>query len=189
MKYQIFLPLSLALLAPILNSQTSDSQISRPRHSVAAARCQYTPSDQLCPPGDVTDPSLAQARGRIGPMPPRRPIVYSSRGYMPRGNAKHALIGGLIGFGIGAALGLKANKDHHPGAAGAAVVLIGGTGGLIGAAVGAGIPSYQSRMRYRRGPWPDEGDERASNRSRHADHSPPDAPAVEAKGGERSGSR
>jgi hypothetical protein len=55
-----------------------------------------------------------------------------------RGNGRHALIGAVIGFGIGAALGAKGNKDPH--ARVTAPVLFGSVGALIGAAVGAGHP-------------------------------------------------
>lgn len=55
-----------------------------------------------------------------------------------KGNARHALIGALIGFGVGAAIGAKANKDPH--ARVSAPVLFGGFGGLIGAGIGASHP-------------------------------------------------
>jgi len=55
-----------------------------------------------------------------------------------QGNGRHALIGALIGFGIGAALGAKGNRDPH--ARVVAPILFGGAGALIGAAVGASHP-------------------------------------------------
>lgn len=55
---------------------------------------------------------------------------------MDRGNG-HALIGAAIGFGFGAAIGAKANSDSHAGATAAAVLIFGGVGALIGAAIGA----------------------------------------------------
>jgi hypothetical protein len=48
------------------------------------------------------------------------------------------LIGALIGFGIGAALGAKGNRDPHTRVI--SPVLFGSAGALIGAAVGASHP-------------------------------------------------
>jgi phosphate/sulfate permease len=55
-------------------------------------------------------------------------------------NARHAAIGALIGFGLGAALGAKANKDQHVGARIGAPILFGGFGALIGAVIGGSHP-------------------------------------------------
>jgi hypothetical protein len=77
----------------------------------------------------------------------RRPLIspnvrYSRPRYATmwrqRGNGRHALIGALIGFGVGAAIGAKANKD--PNARVSAPVLFGGFGALIGAGIGASHP-------------------------------------------------
>jgi hypothetical protein len=55
-----------------------------------------------------------------------------------RGNGRYVLIGALIGFGLGAAIGAKANQDPH--ARVVAPVLFGGAGALIGGAIGASHP-------------------------------------------------
>lgn len=54
------------------------------------------------------------------------------------GNGRHALIGAIIGFGLGAAMGAKGNQDPH--ARVVAPVLSGGAGALISAALGASHP-------------------------------------------------
>jgi len=48
------------------------------------------------------------------------------------------LIGALIGFGLGAAIGAKGNQDPH--ARVVVPVLFGGAGAMIGAAIGASHP-------------------------------------------------
>lgn len=53
---------------------------------------------------------------------------------------RHALIGAIVGFGIGAAIGAKGNQDQHDRARVGAPLLGGGIGALIGAAIGAGHP-------------------------------------------------
>jgi hypothetical protein len=77
----------------------------------------------------------------------RRPLIspnvrYSCPRYAAmwrqRGNGRHALIGALVGFGVGAAIGAKANKDPH--ARVSAPILFGGFGALIGAGIGASHP-------------------------------------------------
>ena len=72
---------------------------------------------------------------------------------------KHALIGGLIGFGLGAALGVKGNQDQHAGAAAGAAVLVGLFGGVIGTAIGAAVPDSGGRpFRSRHRTYPDGDD-------------------------------
>jgi hypothetical protein len=82
---------------------------------------------------DVNLAQLSQRRPAPGPQRGYRPESYETH-WMDRGSGRHALIGAMIGFGVGAALAAKANKGSSPGAA---IVLIGGAGALIGAAVGA----------------------------------------------------
>jgi hypothetical protein len=61
------------------------------------------------------------------------------------------------GFGLGAAVGAR-------GTGGARVTLTFGVfGGLLGAAFGSMPPSFHVRSPYRRGPWPYDEDELASN--------------------------
>jgi hypothetical protein len=63
---------------------------------------------------------------------------YPQRGYQtPWRDHGHALIGAAIGFGLGAAIGAKANTSPYPGSTARAVVLIGSFGALIGGAIGA----------------------------------------------------
>lgn len=157
--------LTLALPTGML-AQTGSSLRAATPQTVAAARCPYTPTDPTC----VTVASheteaLAQAKGRMRPMPPRRPMPYP-RSYapMPEFSGRHALIGGIIGFGLGAALGAKGNKDQHPGVGVKAAILVGTIGGMIGAGIGATVPTFQARSLRHRG-WPQEPDqdELASN--------------------------
>jgi hypothetical protein len=76
--------------------------------------------------------------------------------WTPSPSGRHALIGAVIGFGLGAAVGAKGNG-------GARVSLTLGTiGGMMGAAFGLMTPSYRARSPYWRVPWPDQGDESAS---------------------------
>jgi hypothetical protein len=70
------------------------------------------------------------------------------------GNGRHAAIGALIGFGIGAALGAKANNDPHPGVTLKASLLVGFIGSGLGAAIASGVPPPFARNLRRRGPWP-----------------------------------
>ena len=173
------------LAAPLITSmtlaQTSDSSTeSNLPASVAAARCQYTPSDEACV--DLRDPGQAKSgaddttiaqlpRQMPGPpvRPRRPPMARPRRGYpgypgmAMEPNGRHALIGALIGFGLGAAAGAHANTDQHPGAGVKAAFLVGSVGGLLGALVGAATPSFHARNPYRHNPWPDN-DEQASRR-------------------------
>jgi hypothetical protein len=114
--------------------------------------------------------TLAQlARRRPGAPHPTRG-GYGGRGYPAAwsspGNARHTLIGLAIGFGLGAALGAKGNQDSHPGAEVRAAVLFGAFGGLIGAAIGHGAPSFYARNgRHHRESSNESGDEVATNQA------------------------
>ncbi|HKM47210.1 MAG TPA: hypothetical protein VJX69_06460 [Terriglobales bacterium] len=151
-----FLPLLLAslMVASGALAQTTLAQTTEERQTtnekspsttdaISAARGPYI---QDAKAADISRDAgdgimLAQfSSGRsMRPSPPHR--GYSRGSYqspwMGHGNAGHAVIGAAIGFGLGAALGAAANKDRHPGATAAAVVLFGGFGALIGGAVGA----------------------------------------------------
>ena len=72
--------------------------------------------------------------------------------WMSRGSPGHALIGALIGFGLGAAVCAKGNAGAR------ATLAIGTVGAGIGAAIGFSIPSFTGRSVYRRG-WPDDDEE------------------------------
>ena len=78
--------------------------------------------------------------------------------WMSGGSPGHALIGALIGFGLGAAVGAKGNAGVR------ATLAIGTVGAGIGSAIGFSIPSFPGRNMYRSG-WPDD-DEEASHSKR-----------------------
>ncbi len=164
--------LALLFVALSVGAQTRDSQSDASANdfssSVTAARCRYTPADKACLTGNGED-TLAQFSRHGGPpMLPPRPVRYS-RGYEPAwgpGNGRHAAIGALIGFGLGAAIGAKANTDPHPGATVKASLLVGIIGTGLGAAVGAGTPAFRALNLRRRRPFPgnqqDDDDQVAS---------------------------
>ena len=114
---------------------------SQTAENILVARGAYIQHEDIARSGDGQTVSELAQRRPIPVVPPQ--MRYSRRrGYegtwRQRGNGRHALIGALIGFGIGAALGAKGNQDPH--ARVVAPVLFGGAGGLIGAAVGASHP-------------------------------------------------
>jgi len=166
-------------LTPGLASQTSDSPAGNHLpEAVAAARCQYIPADPACAGASEPGPAqhsdtVAQAsfpRRMPGPAPyPRRPpMAYGSRGYPGMGgptvSGRHMLIGALVGFGLGAAAGAKANTDTHPGVETKAVVLVGSLGGVLGALIGAAVPAFPTRSRHWRHSWPDDEEVQATVR-------------------------
>jgi|SRR5215472_6785432 len=120
-------------------AQTSDQALSTEK--ITVARCAYTQHDNIagCAGDGQTLSELAQRRR--APFS-SRDIRYHRIGYAgmwrQRGNGRHALIGALIGFGVGAAIGAKGNQDPH--ARVSAPVLFGGAGAMIGAAIGASHP-------------------------------------------------
>jgi len=165
--------LASAAAAPAQELQSADS----PNNAVAAARCQYTPNEPTCrsenDSGQATDNNrtLAQLPGRMPgptPYPHRPPAAYGRRGYPGMGgpavSGRHMLIGALVGFGLGAAAGAKANTDPHPGVETKAVVLVGSVGGVLGALVGAAVPAFSARPRHWRHSWPDDEDVQAAVR-------------------------
>lgn len=162
---------TMLLLTSAAIAQTAGEQAAADLPTpVAAARCQYTPAESAClgssESGQATittndDTTVAQLPRRIPgpPVRPRRPPMGHPRGgypgmWMPPGNSRHAAIGFLIGFGLGAAHPNDGTVRGH-----AALGLI---GGLVGAVIGAGIPSFHVRNPYRRGPWPEDEDQLAS---------------------------
>ena len=156
---------AIAIL-PTANAQDKSAKVdSGVPIEISVARCAYTRGDEICAPDAANTAQAAAQLPRRMPVRPPRPVRgYPGGGYpgvwATPGNGRHALIGAAIGFGLGAALGARANTDRHPGAGATAAVLVGCFGALIGAAVGNGVPSLPSRrMRHNR--WPDE-DESAS---------------------------
>jgi hypothetical protein len=129
---------------PCASAQTGKGQTaneSQTAENVLVARSAYIQDEDVARLGDgQTLSDLAQHRP-VSAVPPQMRYPHG-RGYRgmsrQRGNGRHALIGALIGFGIGAALGAKGNQDPH--ARVVAPVLFGGAGALIGAAVGASHP-------------------------------------------------
>jgi hypothetical protein len=152
----LLLSLSSALAqVPDSHSDVRSVAAHEPSPAIALARCQYTPGDETCAEADASGQSssrvtalemLAQMSRRGGPPMPRGRMSYG-RGYPSSyaGNGRHAVIGALIGFGIGAALGAKANQDPHPGVTLKASLLVGFIGAGLGAAIGAGAPSFRAR--------------------------------------------
>jgi hypothetical protein len=157
------------LLASNILAQTDNSQASNELSiPIVAARCQYMPADHAC--AGVSDSAgqrnasdggtLAQLPRR-GPGPPFRPRGPMGRASYPgmwrsEGSPAHALIGTLIGFGLGAAVGAKGNIGVR------GSLVFGAIGAGIGAGMGFSVPSFPSRNRHWRR-WPDE-DEEASGR-------------------------
>jgi hypothetical protein len=157
--------LALMLTGPLAMAQTGDGLVVeslRGRNLVsndlstadriAAARSPYTQPENAA--SDVTPHiTLAQFPGRqLGPrFSPYGGYPRSNYPGMWRGNGsgRHAAVGALIGFGIGAALGAKANKDPHPGVTVKASLLVGSVGGLLGALIGQGAPPYARLQRPR----------------------------------------
>jgi hypothetical protein len=145
----VYFPLACLLLMlsalPCAWAQTGDGQT--PNDGLAAekilvARGAYTQHEDIaCCSGDGQ--TLSEfAQRRPAPLVPPDIRYPRERGYggmwRPRGNRRHALIGALVGFGVGAAIGAKGNQDPH--ARVVAPVLFAGAGALIGAAIGASHP-------------------------------------------------
>jgi hypothetical protein len=131
------------------------SPISEP---IFAARSTYTNSTKTEDLSQDTDRRKGEGAAglNLAQLSRRRLVSGLPRGYAPdsyethwmdRGNGRHALIGALIGFGVGAAIAAKANKTPNPGGA---IVLVGGVGALIGAAVGANHGGPGRFARHRR---------------------------------------
>ncbi|SRR5258708_1376328 len=176
MKYPSLTASPFALLVLLLVAtpgQTQDHKITNdvtPSREIAVARSRYTQAENTFPDMSESAPTeqagpdnetLAQlARRRPGAPYPRRG-GYPGRGYpsawSSQGDGRHVLIGAAIGFGLGAAMGAKVNTNPYPGTEVRAAVLFGAFGGLIGAAIGHGVPSLYARNgRHRREPAGDE---------------------------------
>ncbi len=154
--------LALALTGSIAAAQTADrapvenigarnsvSNALSPADRISAARSPYTQPEEALNDGAA---NLAQFPGRQSGPPSSRCGGYA-RPYpgMWRGsvNGRHIAIGALIGFGIGAALGAKANQDPTPGATVKASLLFGSVVGVLGALIGQGAPAYARLKRPR----------------------------------------
>ncbi len=150
-KHIPFLPFLLAsllvasgALAQAAQERQTETEREPARNiAISAARSPYiqnAEADSIFPDADSGSTLAQLSRSRPSrPFPSRR--GYPRGGYqspwMDHGNAGHAVIGAVIGFGLGAAVGAKANTSPYPGTTARAVVLFGSFGALIGAAVGA----------------------------------------------------
>jgi len=127
-------------VAQIEQEQTADDSLTA--KEILIARSPYTQRDDIArgPSDGQTLLELAQRR----PIPPVPLQIRYPRGrgyggmWRQPGNGRHALIGALVGFGLGVAIGAKGNQDPH--ARVIAPILFGGAGALMGAAVGASHP-------------------------------------------------
>lgn len=145
-----------SLLASIALCQSSDDPANDPLSSVVEARCRYASADEACASQAATAQSPDSGK-IVAQMPPRFPTMGPRRlprpmmAYpMPEPSLRHAAIGGLIGFVLGAAHPNTASKDR---------LALGVIVGLVGAGIGAAIPSFHGRYSNPRGPWPDDDDD------------------------------
>jgi hypothetical protein len=141
---------SLLLIQSVLPSalaqagerQTANDSLTA--EEILVARSPYTQHEDV-PRGSVDGQTRSEPAQRrpVILVPPQ--IQYPGAGAhsgvwrQPR-NARHAAIGALIGFGLGAAIGAKVNKDQHTQARIGAPILFGGFGALIGAVIGGSHP-------------------------------------------------
>jgi hypothetical protein len=143
--------------------QTDDSLATPdlPRQ-IAVARCAYAQSENACganPSQDTgaQDGSTAQARfpGRIPrpPMAPRRQMGYPRAGYpspwMGEGHPGHALIGALVGGGVGAAAGINIHTNNQSGPNVVGAIVLGGLGAMVGGIIGNSVPWTHGQRLHR----------------------------------------
>lgn len=158
LKNLLILFMAGAFLPPVVAPAQQTSDVAPT--TLALARCAYA-SDTPCPTVNFPSGDSAPHTRRQFPRPSLTPAMLPPP--TPRvgcvmarhGNGRRALIGGIIGFGLGAALGAKVNTDQTPGTETKAIVLFGTMGGLIGAGIGAASPSLPSH-RPSRNRCPDE---------------------------------
>jgi hypothetical protein len=144
-------------------SQTDDaeSQDLEPGDDIAAADRIAAARSPYTRPEDVSVGT--NARVTLAQFPRRRPGPPFSRGlgyppptypgmWMGEHSGRHALIGAIIGGGLGVAVAAKGNAGVR------ASLAIGTLGAGLGAAMGLSIPSFPSRNMYRRG-WPDDDED------------------------------
>jgi hypothetical protein len=173
MRYPRVIPSVLASLLIVSSApaQTSDAPTANNLNAgseIAAARSQYTQTPEIPDANDDTIVAQLPRRGPRTPFPPQRgyPRGTYQTPWMEHGNAGPAVIGAVIGFGVGAAIG--ACGSDRSGTTLEGRVIIGGTilsviGGAIGAAHGGPHP-FARRRRVYRPSWP-EGDEESDLRS------------------------
>jgi hypothetical protein len=135
--------LAQATLSPTTEEDRQTEKYSSASDAISAARSQYAQNTKVESVSSHAEDgvTIAQFSPRNGPMHPFPPNhAYPRESYqsswVDHSNGRHVLIGAVIGFGLGATLGAKANKNPNPGTTSGAVVLVGGFGALIGAAIG-----------------------------------------------------
>lgn len=157
---------AIALLSVSISALAQQNNLSTSQ--LALARCAYVSASPGCLPQAVSSGHsttivaqfprrMAGPRG-YSPPPPRMRMV----GPMPTPSLKGALIGGLIGFGLGAARSGDTSTKSRVGLG----LLVGGLGAVIGAGIGSAMPGH---YRPRRVEWPDDetaSDRRSGNTSR-----------------------
>jgi hypothetical protein len=172
--------LAMLLLTSAAIAQTVEKQAEADLPTpVIAARCQYTPADAACISSNETgraaisttntmdDTTIAQLPRRM----PGRLHMLMKAAPMPGPSLGHAAVGGLIGFVLGVAHPSDNTVRGH--------LALGMLVGLIGAALGAGIPDHPHYANPR-GQWP-EHDEEAAHSKPHKSEvalSKPDSPRV-----------
>jgi hypothetical protein len=136
---QSVLPCALAQAA---EGQSANDSLPTEKNQGKSNPCTRQEDIPRCSDNSQTPSEFARSKP-VATLPPhiRYPRVGSHSGtWRQTGNRRHALIGALIGFGIGAAIGAKGNQDQHTQARIVAPILFGGAGALIGAAVGGSHP-------------------------------------------------
>jgi hypothetical protein len=122
-------------LAQTGNTQTANDTLPAEKISVEAGPA--TPCQDVAHSEPDPAPGESAQRRPATPLPPRlgypRSVGPRGAAWQP-GNKRHALIGAIIGFGIGAAVGAKGHRDLGSRA------LIAGVGAALGAAVGNATP-------------------------------------------------
>lgn len=174
--------LMVALLGANALAQTDNPQAPNElSSSIAAARCQYTSSDHAWPGArdsararrEANDDTLAQLPRR-GPGPASRPRGPMGRPGYPgmwrsEPSARHALIGAVIGAGLGWAVAAKGNASVR------ATLGIATVGAGLGAAIGLTVPSFPSRNPHWRR-WPDDDEEASRRKSARPGRTPLGSP-------------
>jgi hypothetical protein len=129
----VALALTTTALAQSSTSKTTDGEAAV---TETTARCAYIQNGEQCANAIARGPELAQFP-RSYPRRMQRPRAgnYGYPGMYPAPNrGRHVIIGALIGFGLGAAIGAR-NNGHVGGTLGLGCFL-----GAIGAGVGATAP-------------------------------------------------
>lgn len=178
-------PLILAMLLVTASAFAQRSAIHDSNESttaIVAARCAYALSDPSCPGPTTaasdqrrTAPPTFPRRGPAPPPYPPRPRGIRMANPAPGPVFRGAIIGGMIGFALGAAAPKEASGRDRFGLG----MLVGLAGAGIGAAIGANHSYYRSPRVYE--PWPDE--EGAALHSKDAPGNPAGTVSIADKSG------